>query len=49
MKNLNYFKKTMDILVKEGDYWVVYRHSETWGDCPIFKSKSKEQAERLLK
>ena len=49
MKNLNCFKKTMDKLVKEGDYWIVYRHSEAWGDCPIFKSKSKEQAEKLLK
>lgn len=40
----------MDRLVQEGEYWVVYRHSDTWGDCPcpIFKSKSKEQAESIL-
>lgn len=49
MKNLNYFKKTMDTLAKEGDYWIVYRHSETWGDCPILKTKDKAQAEILLK
>ena len=49
MKNLNYFKKTMDKLVKEGEYWVVYRHSETWGDCPILRTKNKAQAEKLLK
>ena len=39
----------MDKLVKEGDYWIVYRHSETWGDCPILKTKDKAQAEILLK
>ena len=39
----------MDTLVKEGEYWIVYRHSETWGKCPIFKSKEKVQAEMLLK
>lgn len=38
----------MDRLVQEGEYWVVYRHSDTWGDCPIFKSKLKEQAENIL-
>lgn len=38
----------MDRLVQEGEYWVVYRHSNTWGDCPIFKSKLKEQAENIL-
>lgn len=38
----------MDTLVQEGDYWIIYRHSDTWGKCPIFKSKSKEQAEFLL-
>ena len=39
----------MDTLAKEGDYVVVFRHSETWGDCAILKTKDKAQAEILLK
>jgi len=38
----------MDKIEKEGDYWVVYRTSETWGRCPIFKTKDKSQAEMLI-
>lgn len=39
----------MDKLVKEGEYWVVYRYSETWGKCPIFKTKNIEQAKLFIK
>lgn len=39
---------TKDKLVKEGDYWVIYRHSDGYGLCPIYKSKDKKQVEKLL-
>lgn len=38
-----------DRIVKEGDYWVVYRYSDTWDKCPIFKTKDKKLAKILLK
>lgn len=38
----------MDKLVQEGEYWVVYRYSESWPKCPIFKTKDKAQAEKLI-
>lgn len=37
-----------DKLVKENGYWIVYRCSDTWGECPVFKTKDKHQAELLL-
>ena len=38
-----------DYLVKEGEYWVVYRKSAGFStDCPIYKTKDKKQAEILL-
>jgi len=40
--------KYMDKLVQEGEYWVVYRYSESWPKCPIFKTKDKAQAQMLL-
>lgn len=39
----------VDKIEREGEFWVVYRYSESWGKCPIFKTKSKEQAELLIK
>lgn len=37
-----------DRIVKEGDYWIVYRKSGYWKDCPIFKTKYKKIAELLI-
>ena len=38
-----------DYLVKESEYWVVYRKSVGFStDCPIYKTKDKKQAEILL-
>lgn len=39
----------IDKLVKEGEYWIVYRESESWGQCPIFRTKDKKQAEILIR
>ena len=36
-----------DKIEQEGEYWVVYRYSSTWGKCPIFKTKNKEEAEKI--
>lgn len=42
-------KLTEDRIVKEGEYWVVYRKSVGFStDCPIYKTKDKKQAEILL-
>lgn len=38
----------MDRLVQEGEFWTVYRHSDTWGDCPLFKTKDKELAKKIF-
>ena len=38
----------VDKIVQEGDFWVVYRYSETWGKCPIFKTKEKTLAEYII-
>lgn len=38
-----------DRIVKEGEYWVVYRKSGHWNECPIFKTKDKKLAELLVK
>ena len=37
-----------DRIVKEGEYWVVYRKSGYLKDCPIFKTKDKKLAELLV-
>ena len=39
----------IDKLVKEGEYWIVYRESGIWGQCPIFRTKDKKQAEILIR
>ena len=36
------------LLEQEGEYWIIYRVSEQWGKCPIYKSKDKEQAKRIM-
>lgn len=36
-------------LVQEGDLWIVYRHSETWGDYPLIVTKDESQARLLYK
>lgn len=41
-------KSTEDRIVKEGKYWVVYRKSGYWKDCPIFRTKDKKLAELLV-
>lgn len=42
-------KLTEDRIVKEGEYWVVYRKSVGFStDCPIYKTKDKKQAKILL-
>lgn len=39
-----------DYLVKEGDFWIVYRKSAGFSkDCPIYKTKDKKLAELLVK
>lgn len=38
-----------DRLVQKGEYWIVYRSSEVWGDCPIFKTKDESQARLMYK
>ena len=39
-----------DYLVKEGEFWIVYRKSEDFSkDCPIYKTKDKKLAELLVK
>jgi hypothetical protein len=38
-----------DYLVKEGEYWVVYRKSTGFSkDCPIYRTKDKKLAELLV-
>ena len=38
-----------DYLVKEGEYWVVYRKSAGFStDCSIYKTKDKKLAELLV-
>ena len=39
----------IDKLVNEGEYWIVYRESGSWGQCPIFRTKDKKQAEILIR
>ena len=36
------------LLEQEGEYWILYRISKTYGKCPIFKSKNKEQVKRNI-
>lgn len=36
-------------LVQKGDLWIVYRHSDTWGDCPLIVTKDESQARLLYK
>lgn len=36
------------LLQQEGENWILYRISEKYGKCPIFKSKNKEQVKRNI-
>jgi len=38
-----------DKLEKDGEYWTVYRYSDAYGKCPIFKSKNKSDALKHIK
>ena len=40
-------KLTEDRIVKEGNYYIVYRKTGD-KDCPIYKTKNKKLAELLL-
>ena len=43
-------KLTEDRIVKEGEYWIVYRKSVGFStECPIYKTKDKKIAELLVK
>lgn len=36
------------LLEQEGEYWIIYRISEKYGKCPVFKSKDKKQVEKNI-
>ena len=38
-----------DKLEKDGEYWIVYRYSDEYGKCPIFKSKDKNESLKHIK
>ena len=46
--DVSYYYIYMDRLVHEDGLWVVYRHSDVWGDCPVFKTPNKELAKRMF-
>jgi hypothetical protein len=36
------------LLEQEGEYWIVYRISETYGKCPIIKDKDLDKVKKLI-